>query len=70
MGHVLMENRNGLALDAALTRATGTAEREPALAMLDGWRGRRRGRRCVSPSENEQSYESRITIMRQFRRML
>src|SRR3954471_24891475 len=34
MGHVLMENRNGLALDAALTRATGTAEREAALAMV------------------------------------
>ena len=32
MGHVLMENRNGLAVDAALTRATGTAEREAALA--------------------------------------
>jgi IS5 family transposase len=35
MGHVLMENRNGLAVDAALTRATGTAEREAALAILD-----------------------------------
>jgi hypothetical protein len=35
MGHVLMENGNGLAVDAALTHATGTAEREAALAMLD-----------------------------------
>jgi transposase len=35
MGHVLMENRNGLAVDAILTRASGTAEREAALAMLD-----------------------------------
>jgi transposase len=35
MGHVLMENRNGLAVDARLTRATGTAEREAALAMID-----------------------------------
>jgi transposase len=34
MGHVLMENRNGLAIDAALSRATGTAERETALALL------------------------------------
>lgn len=41
MGHVLMENRNGLAVDATLTHATGTAEREAALAMLD--RRRRRG---------------------------
>jgi len=35
MGHVLMENRNGLAVDAVLTHATGAAEREAALAMLD-----------------------------------
>ena len=35
MGHVLMENRNGLAVDATLTRASGTAEREAALAILD-----------------------------------
>jgi transposase len=42
MGHVLMENRNGLAVDATLTRATGTAEREAALTMLD--RRKRSGR--------------------------
>ena len=35
MGHVLMENRNGLAIDATLTHATGTAEREATLVMLD-----------------------------------
>lgn len=42
MGHVLMENRNGLAVDAALTRATGTAEREAALAMLGRCNSKRR----------------------------
>lgn len=42
MGHVLMENRNGLGVEVALTRATGTAEREAALAMLDRRRRRRR----------------------------
>lgn len=36
MGHALMENRNGLVVDAELTRATGTAERLAALAMLEG----------------------------------
>ena len=41
MGHLLMENRSALIVDAALTRASGTAEREAALAML-GRRGRRR----------------------------
>jgi transposase len=35
MGHVLMENRNGLAVDASLGLATGTAEREASLTMLD-----------------------------------
>jgi transposase len=42
MGHVLMENRNGLAVDATLTHATGTAEREAALTMVDRRKGRRR----------------------------
>ena len=41
MGHALMENRNGLVVDAALTLATGTAEREATLMMLDR-RGKRR----------------------------
>ena len=35
MGHVLMENRNGLVVAATLTQASGTAEREAALAMID-----------------------------------
>jgi transposase len=35
MGHVLMENRNALAVDERLTHASGTAEREAALAMLE-----------------------------------
>ena len=42
LGHLLMENRNGLIVDARLTRATGTAEPEAALAMLGDVPGRRR----------------------------
>lgn len=42
MGHVLMENRNGLVVDVAITRATGTAEREAALEMLKKVPGKRR----------------------------
>ena len=34
MGHVLMENGNGLAVQTELTQATGTAEREAAVAMI------------------------------------
>ncbi len=33
LGHVLMENRHGLVIDARATPATGTAERDAALAM-------------------------------------
>jgi transposase len=42
LGHALMENRHGLAVDGSLTLATGTAEREAALAMLDRRPTRRR----------------------------
>src|SRR5438128_9631547 len=35
MGQVMMENRNGLAIDFELTEATGTAERETALDQVD-----------------------------------
>jgi transposase len=35
MGHVLMENRNGLAVNTRVTLSSGTAEREAALAMVD-----------------------------------
>jgi IS5 family transposase len=53
MGHALMENRNGLVVDATLTHATGTAEREATLTMLD-----RRRRHAVGGS----SAHRRITL--------
>jgi transposase len=34
MGHVLTENRNGICVDAALTKADGKAERDAALEMV------------------------------------
>jgi hypothetical protein len=34
-GHILMENRNGLVSGACLTRTSGTAEREAALARIE-----------------------------------
>ena len=46
MGHALMENRNGLAVAGTVTRATGTAEREAALALIERPR-RRRLRRAI-----------------------
>lgn len=35
MGHALMENRNGLAVGAMVTKASGTAEREAALELVE-----------------------------------
>ena len=46
LGHVLMENRNGLIVGAMVTHADGTAERDAAGLMLDyELRKRRRGHR-------------------------
>ena len=43
LGHVLMENRNGLIVDAMVTDADGTAERDAAMLMVHKrWKKRRR----------------------------
>jgi transposase len=42
MGHALMENRHGLVIGGIATLATGTAEREAALELIDNHRRRRR----------------------------
>ena len=47
-GHTLIENRNGLIVDLELTQASGTAEREAGLRLLERERGRRRGRMSVA----------------------
>lgn len=41
IGHVLMENRSGLAVDTRVTLATGTAEHEAAIEMLKAVPGSR-----------------------------
>src|SRR5881227_1880102 len=42
MGHVLIENRHGLVVDTRTTLATGTAEREAAMAMIAALPGQHR----------------------------
>ena len=39
LGHVVMENRTGLIVDALVTPATGTAERDAAIVMMSRRRG-------------------------------
>ena len=45
IGHALMENRHGLAVGGGISQATGTAERQTALELIDG---RRRGSRRIT----------------------
>jgi hypothetical protein len=47
-----MENRNGLVVDARLTRATGTAEPEAALAMLQVLAESNAGHKTVGADKN------------------
>ena len=54
MGHILMENRNGLIVDVEITHASGTAEREAALAMLER-RGNRNKRATVGADKGYDS---------------
>ena len=42
MGHVLMENRNGLVIKPSVTQASGTAERDAAVDMVQAIPGSRR----------------------------
>jgi transposase len=57
-GHILMENRHGLAVGAAVTPATGTAERDAAPQLLGGLR-RRRGRRTLGA---DKGYDTRGSV--------
>ncbi len=43
LGHVITENRNGLVVAACVTQSSSKAEREAALAMLDGMGRQRMG---------------------------
>jgi transposase len=59
LGHVLMENRNGLVVDARLTQADGVAERRAAEEMLGGVRARHRGRLSVGA---DKGYDTRDLV--------
>jgi transposase len=60
LGHVMMENRNGLIVDALLTQADGTAEREAALIMVyRRWqKKRRRGPRAPMSLGADKAYDT------------
>lgn len=57
LGHVLMENRHGWMVQTRLTQATGTAEREAALEMVEAKRKRKRGRVTLGGDKNYDTHE-------------
>ena len=61
LGHVVMENRNGLIVDAMLTQADGRAERDAALLMMHRkWRRNRRWAKSKTMSLGaDKAYDTR-----------
>jgi len=62
MAHALMENRHGLAVGGEVTHATGTAEREAALALLGR---RKRGRRITLGADKAYDVEAFVEALRE-----
>ena len=58
MGHILMENRNGLIVDVEVTHASGTAEREAALKML----ARRHGKHKRATVGADKGYDCKAFV--------
>jgi len=61
LGHVMIENRNGLIVDAMVTQADGTAERDAGMIMAyRRWRkNRRRGPRAPISVGADKAYDTR-----------
>jgi transposase len=63
MGHLLMENRSGLIVDAMLTPASGTAEREAALDMLGRQTGRHRATLGADKGYDAQDFAAAVRAL-------
>ena len=63
-GHLLMENRHGLAVDVLLTAATGTAEREAGLVMIKKLRQRHPTRPLTLGADKNYDTEEFVGNMR------
>jgi len=62
LGHVLMENRNGLVVQTRLTKATGTAEREASVEMARAERRSKREHLTVGGDKNYDTREHVATL--------
>ena len=61
LGHVLMENRHGLIVNACATEASGTAEREAAVLLLHRHRG------CTLGADKSYDVASFVAALRALR---
>ncbi len=66
LGHVLVENRNGLIAAATTTQADGTAERDAALLLLNDLQ-RRRGRRITAGADKAYDTKDFVSTVRELR---
>ncbi len=62
LGHVLMENRNGLVVDTRLTKSTGKAERDSAWVMA--WRVARGERRITLGADKGYDTQQMVASLR------
>lgn len=64
LGHALMENRHGLVVEASVTHATGTAEREAAEALAHEQRARS-GKRITLGADKNYDTKGHVATLRQ-----
>ncbi len=64
LGHIVTENRNGLAVAACLTKADGYAERDAALEMIESLR---KGRRITLGADKGYDVASFVAALRDLR---
>ena len=60
LGHVMVENRNGLIVEAMVTHADGKAEADAALLMADAMRSQKGGERFTLGADK--AYDSRDVV--------
>jgi transposase len=65
LGHLLIENRHGLIVDAMATQADGTAERDAALLMLDAQSHRAPGRQRTIGADKAYDVQDFVTVTRE-----
>ena len=64
LGHVLMEHRSGLIVKTTVTPADGYGERDAALVMIEGLRGRQRITLAADKGYDMRDFVTQLRVMR------